>query len=42
MKSIFLDYATVSFKGDLDPAHVAERLSTNNPAPDWVASSLSW
>jgi HAD superfamily hydrolase (TIGR01459 family) len=29
-------------KGDLDPAHVAERLSNNDPAPDWVASSLSW
>jgi len=28
--------------GDLEPAHVAERLSKNVPAPDWVASSLSW
>lgn len=28
--------------GDLEPAHVAERLSKNDPAPTWVASSLSW
>jgi HAD superfamily hydrolase (TIGR01459 family) len=28
--------------GDLEPAHVAERLSKNDPAPNWVASRLSW
>ncbi len=28
--------------GDLDPAHVAERLSGRDPAPDWVASRLGW
>ena len=28
--------------GDLEPAHVAERLSKNVPTPDWVASRLSW
>ncbi len=28
--------------GDLEPAHVAARLSTNDLAPNWVASRLSW
>jgi HAD superfamily hydrolase (TIGR01459 family) len=28
--------------GDLEPAHVAARLANNEPAPNWVASQLSW